>query len=143
MEEPQAQPMARLRREGVQVLNPHPESLAEITVEYPYLQERYEQFRAEMTERETASIGATCSWLCFARRKRTYEGEHRRAHRALAAALAGALHAQPGAGRTANWRARIFDITVAARSVVRRQLRLGSLGGRQPLSAPERRRPTS
>ena len=45
MEEPQAQPMARLRREGVRVLNPHPESLAEITIEYPYLQHRYEEFR--------------------------------------------------------------------------------------------------
>ncbi len=35
MEEPQAQPMARVRREGVELLNPHPESLAEITAEYP------------------------------------------------------------------------------------------------------------
>ncbi|MCL5743654.1 MAG: hypothetical protein M1541_06975, partial [Acidobacteria bacterium] len=50
MEEPQAQPMSRLRREGVQVLNPHPDSLAEITVEYPYLQYRYEQFREQMEE---------------------------------------------------------------------------------------------
>jgi hypothetical protein len=46
MDEPQAQPMSRLRREGVRVLNPHPDSLAEITIEYPYLQYRYEQFRA-------------------------------------------------------------------------------------------------
>ncbi len=49
MEEPQAQPLARLFREGVEVFNPHPESLAEITVEYPQLQWRYEQFRAQMT----------------------------------------------------------------------------------------------
>jgi hypothetical protein len=45
MEEPQAQPMARTRREGIQLLNPHPESLAEITAEYPALQWRYEGFR--------------------------------------------------------------------------------------------------
>ncbi|HTS26731.1 MAG TPA: hypothetical protein VMH81_12725 [Bryobacteraceae bacterium] len=47
MEEPQAQPLARTRREGVELFNPHPESLAEITVEYPALQWRYENFRRE------------------------------------------------------------------------------------------------
>ena len=44
MEEPQAQPLARTRREGVELFNPHPESLAEITIEYPQLQWRYEEF---------------------------------------------------------------------------------------------------
>src|ERR1700683_3233216 len=32
----------------VQLLNPHPECLSEITIEYPYLQERYEFFRLGM-----------------------------------------------------------------------------------------------
>jgi hypothetical protein len=50
MEHPQAQPMARVRRGGVQVLNPHPDSLAEITLEYPFLQERYETFRLALTD---------------------------------------------------------------------------------------------
>jgi hypothetical protein len=50
MEEPQAQPMARVRRSGIKLLNPHPESLAEITVDYPFLQWRYEQFRGAMTD---------------------------------------------------------------------------------------------
>ncbi len=50
MEQPQAQPMLRVRRDGVQLVNPHPECLAEITVEYPYLQHRYEQFRLLMTD---------------------------------------------------------------------------------------------
>jgi hypothetical protein len=45
MEEPQAQPLARTRREGIELFNPHPESLAEIAIEYPQLQWRYEQFR--------------------------------------------------------------------------------------------------
>jgi hypothetical protein len=45
MEEPQAQPMVRTRREGIQIVNPHPESLGEITVEYPALQWRYENAR--------------------------------------------------------------------------------------------------
>jgi hypothetical protein len=50
MEEPQAQPMSRVRRPGVQVVNPDPECLAEITIEYPYLQYRYEQFRRLLTD---------------------------------------------------------------------------------------------
>jgi hypothetical protein len=50
MEEPQVQPMARTEREGVEVFNPHPESLGEITVEYPALQWRYERFRPQMSD---------------------------------------------------------------------------------------------
>jgi len=45
MEEPQAQPLGRTRRPGVELFNPHPESLAEIAIEYPQLQWRYENFR--------------------------------------------------------------------------------------------------
>jgi hypothetical protein len=50
MEEPQAQPMARARREGIELLNPHPESLAEILLEYPALQWRYQNFRGLLTD---------------------------------------------------------------------------------------------
>jgi len=50
MEEPQAQPLARVRREGIELLNPHPESLAEIATEYPQLQWRYQQFRESMQD---------------------------------------------------------------------------------------------
>jgi hypothetical protein len=49
MERPQAQPISR-RRQGLQVINPHPASLGEITTEYPYLQERYEGFRSAAKE---------------------------------------------------------------------------------------------
>src|SRR5580658_8314415 len=55
MEEPQAQPMARTHRDGIELLNPHPESLAEIAAEYPQLQWRYEQFRESM--QDAGSIG--------------------------------------------------------------------------------------
>jgi hypothetical protein len=48
MEMPQEEPAAR-RRE-VELFNPHPESLAEIATEYPFLQWRYEQFRETMEE---------------------------------------------------------------------------------------------
>ena len=42
MQQPQAEPLARVRREGVQVLNLHPDCLAEILVEFPFVQSVYE-----------------------------------------------------------------------------------------------------
>jgi hypothetical protein len=48
METPQEPPSRRLLRPETQLLNPHPDSLAEITIEYPYLQERYEFFRLDL-----------------------------------------------------------------------------------------------
>ena len=47
MEEPQEQPRKREPFE-VRLLNPHPDCLAEITVEYPYLQDRYERYRVNL-----------------------------------------------------------------------------------------------
>jgi hypothetical protein len=116
MEQPQAQPMARLRREGLQVLNPHPECLAEITIEYPYLQDRYEQFRAEMAggdgvDRRRVQLAV------FREAEKTYESNtgERVAHwqRRLLARYTRNL-----AVVNRELAARIFDITVAARSVV-------------------------
>ncbi|MBX5496117.1 MAG: hypothetical protein IRZ15_12350 [Bryobacteraceae bacterium] len=49
MQEPQPPPK-RIRRQQPELVNPHPDCLAEITVEYPYLQYRYEQFRTQMAE---------------------------------------------------------------------------------------------
>jgi hypothetical protein len=50
MEAPQEAPERRLSAvpQDIQLVNPHPECLAEITIEYPYLQERYEFFRLEL-----------------------------------------------------------------------------------------------
>jgi len=47
METPQAPPL-RGKKYQPELLNPHPECLAEITIEFPYLQERYEFFRLGM-----------------------------------------------------------------------------------------------
>jgi hypothetical protein len=47
MESPQPAPERRKWSEP-DLLNPHPDCLAEITIEYPYLQERYEFFRLDM-----------------------------------------------------------------------------------------------
>jgi len=116
MEQPQAQPMARLRRPGLQVLNPHPECLAEITIEYPYLQDRYEHFRAAMAANETIDRRRVQLAL-FREAEKTYESNtgERVAHwqRRLLARYTRNL-----AVVSRELAARIFDITVAARSVV-------------------------
>jgi hypothetical protein len=116
MEQPQAQPMARLRRQGLQVLNPHPDCLAEITVEYPYLQDRYESFRLAMAENETVDRRRV-QFAIFREAEKTYEANagERVAHwqRRLLARYTRNL-----AIVSRELAARIFDITVAARSVV-------------------------
>jgi hypothetical protein len=116
MEEPQAQPMARTSRMGVQLLNPHPDCLAEITIEYPYLQYRYEQFRAAMQEEPLADRRRSQLALLLDAEK-AYEkatGE-RLAHwqRRLLARYTRNLALSSG-GLAAG----LFDITVAARSIV-------------------------
>ena len=50
MQQPQEAPPPPRRREDLQLHNLHPECLAEVTLEYPYLQERYEQFRPGMRD---------------------------------------------------------------------------------------------
>jgi hypothetical protein len=52
MEMPQDAPVSKRRNPDVRLLNPHPDCLAEITVEFPYLQERYEFFRLDMKPAE-------------------------------------------------------------------------------------------
>lgn len=48
---PREEPVDVLRRDGLHLANAHPECLAEILSEYPFLQERYEQVRLEPPER--------------------------------------------------------------------------------------------
>jgi hypothetical protein len=48
MQAPQEPPVRKSKHFDVRLLNPHPDCLAEITIEYPYLQERYEFFRLGM-----------------------------------------------------------------------------------------------
>jgi hypothetical protein len=116
MERPQAQPMARRRRE-VQLVNPHPACLAEVTLEYPFLQARYEEYRrtphapAALIDRRHVQLAV------FRESEKTYEknaGE-RVAHwqRRLLGRFTRNL-ALTSQALTAS----LFDLTVAARSVV-------------------------
>jgi hypothetical protein len=115
MEEPQGQPLMRVKREGVEVFNPHPESLGEITVEYPSLQWRYEQFRPLMTDL-TLTDRRHAQLAVFREAEKEYEAStgERMAHwqRRLLARYSRnlALAAQ-------ELSAGIFDLTVAARGM--------------------------
>lgn len=116
MERPQAQPMARVKRHGVRLLNPHPESLAEITLEYPFLQFRYEQFRS--LEAEINLIDRRhAQFAVFREAEKTYEANtgERVAHwqRRLLARYTRNL-----ALANRELAAGLFDIVVAARSMV-------------------------
>ncbi len=116
MEQPQAQPMSRLRREGVRLLHAHPDCLAEITIEYPYLQYRYEQFRgapddSNLIDRRHAQLAL------FREAEKSYEAStgERVAHwqRRLLARYARNLALADNALMPG-----VFDLTVAARSIV-------------------------
>ncbi len=115
MEEPQAQPLARRRREGIQLINPHPECLGEITVEYPALQWRYENFRAEMsdpnqTDRRHAQLAL------FREAEKEY-GIHTGEHIAHWQRRLLARYTRNLALSERTLSAGIFDLTVAARAL--------------------------
>lgn len=53
MEVPQEDPDLGHARREIRLVNAHPECLAEILVEYPYLQSRYEEYRMLLDDKET------------------------------------------------------------------------------------------
>ncbi|HEY1342475.1 MAG TPA: hypothetical protein VGF59_33455 [Bryobacteraceae bacterium] len=115
MEEPQAQPVARTQREGVQVLNPHPECLGEVTAEYPALQWRYEQFRqlttdARLIDRRHAQIAV------FRDAEKEYEASTGERVTHWQRRLLG-RYARNLALAANELSAGIFDLTVAGRGV--------------------------
>jgi hypothetical protein len=116
MEEPQSPPAGRQSRQGVELINPHPDCLAEITVEYPYLQFRYEQYRAAMAD-ETAVDRRRVQFALLRDAEAAFEKEtgERVVHwqRRLLGRYTRNLALAAG-GLAAN----LFDLTVAARSIV-------------------------
>ena len=67
MERRRSRPRAAMRVRGCGTVNPHPDSLAEITIEYPYLQERYEQFADGDLTRRLRSTAARAIGICCGR----------------------------------------------------------------------------
>jgi len=116
METPQEAPRAHRRSDDVQLLNPHPENLVEITIEYPYLQERYEFYRLAMTGEETLDRPrAQFDLLREAEAKYTESTGEKLAHwmrRMIARYTRNLAHI------TGDLVASAYDLAVAARSVV-------------------------
>jgi len=116
IEEPQSEPAAEPKFPAVEVYNLHPDCLAEVTLEYPFLQERYERFRVLMDtpdpiDRRHAQLAL------FRQAEAAYEentGEKvTHWQRRLLARFTRNLALTAG-----QLAAGLFDIAVAARSVV-------------------------
>jgi hypothetical protein len=116
MEAPQEPPAPRRRLADVRLLNPHPDCLAEITVEFPYLQERYEFFRLDLRDPETLDRPRV-QWdlLCEAEAKYAESTGEKLQHwqRRLIARYTRNL-AHTGNDLMAG----VYDLAVAARSIV-------------------------
>ncbi|MEZ5400733.1 MAG: hypothetical protein R2729_13760 [Bryobacteraceae bacterium] len=115
MEAPQDEPGAAARR-PVELVNAHPHCLAEITVEYPYLQARYETWRVMMGDEQL--IDRLRIQLALLKEAETNYGANtgdRLAHwhRRLIARFSRNL-----AMMNHNLAASLFDIVSAARAIV-------------------------
>ncbi|MDX2152293.1 MAG: hypothetical protein SFV54_16265 [Bryobacteraceae bacterium] len=111
MEKPQGEPVARGKRLEAQTVNAHPDCLNEITAEIPYLQWRYEQDRGELPDR----VKVQYALLREAEAEYVKNTGQKIAHwqRRMMARYTRNL-AQLDGLLVAN----LFDLTVAARSVV-------------------------
>jgi hypothetical protein len=115
MEEPQDQPRKR-EPFDVRLLNPHPDCLAEITVEYPYLQERYERFRVDL--REDGSIDRPRVQMELLRDAEKEYGANTGDKIEHWQRRMMARYTRNLANISRDLVAGVFDLTVAARSVV-------------------------
>jgi hypothetical protein len=115
MESPQPGPR-RAKNYQPDVLNPHPDCLAEITIEYPYLQERYEFFRLAMGDDKALDRPRVQFELMReAESKYTESTGEKVAHwqrRMIARFTRNLAHV------TGDLLASVYDLAVAARSIV-------------------------
>src|SRR5580692_1135737 len=116
MESPQESPRPHPKHFDVQLLNPHPDCLAEITVEFPYLQERYEFSRLDIADEDRLDRPKVqLALMREAEMKYTESTGEKLAHwqRRLIARYTRNL-----AHMTGDLIANVYDLTVAGRSIV-------------------------
>lgn len=133
MERPQAQPLRRVKRQGVRALNLHPECLAEVLTEFPFLQAVYElRRRGEPPDEPPPKQDPKAAAVQRATR---HPLDRQRLHFRLFAEAERQYEANTGE-KLAHWQRRLwarytrnlafiqrqlvaglFDLTVAARSV--------------------------
>jgi len=119
MERPQSEPKAR-RREDLRLVNADPECLGEIMIEYPFLQERYEHFRMgdDLTVKGSPLVDRRRAQVALYRESEdaytlnTGEGMHAWQRRLLGRYSRNLALAQN------DLTASLFDLTIAARSIV-------------------------
>jgi len=115
MEAPQEPPKTKTTGLRVELINPAPSCLAEITMEYPYLQERYERYRLVQIEHELIDRPhAQLALLRDAEReyKKNTGDEIQHWQRRMMARYTRNL-----ASLNSELTASLFDITVAARAI--------------------------
>jgi hypothetical protein len=116
MESPQESPRPHPKHFDVQLLNPHPDCLAEITVEFPYLQERYEFSRLDISDEDRLDRPKVqMALMREAEIKYTESTGEKLAHwqRRLIARYTRNLAHMSG-----DLIANVYDLAVAARSIV-------------------------
>ena len=114
MQEPQDEPERTLSRREISLLNPHPECLAEILTEYPFLQEKYEQFRLGLIDDvDRARVQLDVMRHAEETYRKNTGDEMASWHRRLLARYTRNL-ALAGGDLTAG----VFDLAVAGRSIV-------------------------
>ncbi|HVO96629.1 MAG TPA: hypothetical protein VMT15_01115 [Bryobacteraceae bacterium] len=116
MEAPQDPPPPHPKHFDVQLLNPHPDCLAEITVEYPYLQERYEFSRLDVHDADRLHRPKVqLALMREAEKKYTESTGEKVAHwqRRLIARYTRNLAHMSG-----DLVANVYDLAVAARSII-------------------------
>jgi hypothetical protein len=116
MESPQEAPRPHPKHFDVQLLNPHPDCLAEITIEFPYLQERYEFSRLDISDEDRLDRPKVqLALMREAETKYTESTGEKVAHwqRRLIARYTRNL-----AHMSSDLIANVYDLAVAARSVV-------------------------
>ena len=116
MESPQDPPAPHPKHFDIQLLNPHPDCLAEITIEYPYLQERYEFSRLDLQEEDRLDRPKVqLALMREAEKKYEVSTGEKLAHwmrRMIARYTRNLAH------MSGDLVANVYDLAVAARSVV-------------------------
>jgi hypothetical protein len=116
MESPQEPPRPHPKHFDVQLLNPHPDCLAEITVEFPYLQERYEFSRLDIEDADRLDRPKVqLALMREAEMKYTESTGEKLAHwqrRMIARYTRNLAH------MSGDLIANVYDLAVAARSIV-------------------------
>ncbi|HYO83983.1 MAG TPA: hypothetical protein VES20_21445, partial [Bryobacteraceae bacterium] len=113
---PQEDPEVGKPRQDVELLNPHPDCLGEILIEYPYLQSRYEEYR--MLLDDAAFIDRPRVQLSVMKDAEQVYQEKTKETLAHWQRLLVARYSRNLAAITGDLTCGVFDMCIAARSIV-------------------------